>query len=89
MSEADVALGIDHAEDEQTPDRRQHDDCLEPEELAELVGAEESEWKMDQPEEEAKLSVTFLPQQHQTTHNASIPAEVMPMLFGMWLGMSV
>ena len=41
-----------HAENEQTKNRRHHDSRFEPEELAQLVRAEEGQRKMYQPEQE-------------------------------------
>ena len=54
MAKAYIALGINHAEDEEAPYRWEHDGGFEPEELPELVWAEEREGQMDQPEQEER-----------------------------------
>lgn len=43
MIESDFALRVDHAENEETPNSRKHDDRFEPEEVAELIWSEEGE----------------------------------------------
>lgn len=49
---ANLCIGFNHAVDEDTENGRDHDETLEPEELAELVGPEEAESQMDAPEQE-------------------------------------
>lgn len=54
MTKSNIALRIDHAEDEQSPNRRQHNDSLEPEEVSELIRPEKRQRQMNQPEQEER-----------------------------------
>lgn len=54
MSQSDVASGIGHAEDEETPDCREHNDRFGYEEGAQLVRAQKGKRQMDTPEEEER-----------------------------------
>ena len=49
---ADLATADNHTKDKNAKDSWQHNESLEPKELAQLVGAEEAENKMDQPKQE-------------------------------------
>lgn len=52
MKAAEISFRIGHAEDKEAPSGRKHDDCFEPEKVAELVRAQSAEGKVDTPKEE-------------------------------------
>lgn len=54
MMQADTTLRVDHAEDEQAEDGGNHDEGLGPEEFAQLVGTEERQRQIDEPEQEER-----------------------------------